>query len=366
MKVLIINTVPFTRNGITSVIMNYYGQLKNEVTFDFLANSEVSQEYEDEIQTSGSQLYFFKNRKKNFLSYTKFLKTIVKNGNYDIVHIHGNSSLMSIELFAIGNKVKTIVHGHNVTTDYPLIHKLLYPYFITHYDFAFVPSKEAGNWLFQEKQYYIIENGIELDKYKFNKLLRDSYRKTLGLTDKNIILNVSNFSSQKNQSLLIEILPSLLKIDSTFYIVFIGEGIELDKQKAKVLELGIEANVTFLGSREDVSSLYSAADFFAFPTNWESLGLVAVEAQANGLPVAMSDTVPEIVKVNRNVKFLSNDSPSQWIEFILKEKRINQDSNVELEKFDIKLSSIKLKNLYEEIINQKSKKKMRENNNGKY
>lgn len=362
MKVLIINTVPFNRNGITSVIMNYYRQLKNDVDFDFIANSDVSNEFKNEIEKSNSKLYFFKSRKKQPIMYINYVKRIVKKNRYDIVHIHGNSSLMSLELIAVGNSAKTIVHGHNVTTDYPLLHKFLYPYFMKHHDYAFVPSKESGDWLFKKGNYHVISNGIEISNFEFRDSVRNIHRKDLDLVSKRVILNVSNFSSPKKQSLLIELLPALLKEDDNFHILFVGDGKEIENQKNKVVELGVQANVTFLGSREDANQLYSAADYFAFPTNWESLGLVAVEAQANGLPVVISDTVPKIVKIHNNVKFISNNSPELWIEFFLKEKRKNKVSLNEFNNFDIKLNSLRLKQMYEKILNQKSKKNERNNN----
>lgn len=352
MKILIINTVPFTRNGITSVIMNYYRELNNEIKFDFMANSKVSSEYKAEIEKNNSKLYFFKNRKKQPVSYIRYVREVITKEKYDIVHIHGNSSLMSIELFAIGKSAKTIVHGHNVKTDYPLLHKLLYPYFIRNYDFAFAPSVEAGDWLFKNKKYQVIANGIDLEQYKFDGLVRETQREKLGLSNKKIVLNVSNFSPQKKQSLIIELLPKLLEKDNNFHVLFVGDGNDIEKHKHKVKELGVQDSVTFLGSRKDVNQLYSVADYFVFPTHWESLGLVAVEAQVNGLPIAMSDTIPKVVKIHKNAKFLPNNLPDLWLDFLLTERRIESVSFDEFNIFDIKLNAFKLLEMYIKIIKE--------------
>ena len=52
------------------------------------------------------------------------------------------------------------------------------------------------------------------------------------------------------------------------------------------------SNVRMLGKQFDVPQWLCAADLFMFPSIYEGLGIVAIEAQANGLPVLSTDSIP--------------------------------------------------------------------------
>jgi glycosyltransferase involved in cell wall biosynthesis len=60
----------------------------------------------------------------------------------------------------------------------------------------------------------------------------------------------------------------------------------------RVREAGLEGRIVFAGVRRDVSRLMSASEALLFPSQTEGLGMVAVEAQAAGLPVLASSIVP--------------------------------------------------------------------------
>jgi len=81
-----------------------------------------------------------------------------------------------------------------------------------------------------------------------------------------------------------------------------------------IAENGLEERVKLLGVRKDINRLMLAADLLLFPSRGEGMGMVAVEAQAAGLPVLASDQVPkEVVVVPGMVEFLSlEDSFRTW------------------------------------------------------
>ena len=124
----------------------------------------------------------------------------------------------------------------------------------------------------------------------------------------------------------------------------------MDEMKQKVDSLGISDSVKFLGQRKDVSELYNAMDLFLFPSLYEGLGMVLIEAQANGLPCIASTEVPKIAKVSQNVSFLElKSSVTVWCEEIIKmigmERLIN--INILVEKgYDIKNESGNLSKKY--------------------
>ena len=91
----------------------------------------------------------------------------------------------------------------------------------------------------------------------------------------------------------------------------------MNSMKEKVKQMKLEDSVLFMGLRSDVSDLMQAMDLFFLPSLNEGLPVVAVEAQAMGLPVLTSTGVPEETDITGNVKFLDLDNDlSEWIEAI--------------------------------------------------
>ena len=69
------------------------------------------------------------------------------------------------------------------------------------------------------------------------------------------------------------------------YLWIAGSGPLEDELKALADQLGVAERVRFLGWRDDASSLYRAADLCLFPSRFEPLGNVVIQAWAHGLPV---------------------------------------------------------------------------------
>ena len=82
----------------------------------------------------------------------------------------------------------------------------------------------------------------------------------------------------------------------------VGEG-ELEQQiKDMVAERGLQNDVIFTGARGDVAKLYSVMDVFCLPSRYEGLPVVALEAQANGLPTLFSDKITSEARGKRNCR----------------------------------------------------------------
>jgi glycosyltransferase involved in cell wall biosynthesis len=105
--------------------------------------------------------------------------------------------------------------------------------------------------------------------------------------------------------------------------------------------------------RDDVHRLMLAGDVLLFPSRGEGLGMVAVEAQAAGLPVLASSAVPrECVVVPGLVRFLDvNAGSTQWATEALElagQPRDARDANEQVgaSEFSIESSSRSLVQLY--------------------
>ena len=129
---------------------------------DFVVPNEISNEYREEIENNNSRIYKI-NRKGNIPEYMMELYQLMKNNGYDIVHIHGNSSTMLIELIpaVLAHIPVRMVHSHNTTCSHLWLHRLLLPVFNKCYTERLACGYDAGKWLYGEKTFFELKSGID-------------------------------------------------------------------------------------------------------------------------------------------------------------------------------------------------------------
>lgn len=365
MKILIINTVVFKLNGITSVIMNYFRKMdKKDIDIHFMTINEITDEYKNEIESFGSKVYYIE-RKKNPIKYIFDLKKLLKENCYDIVHIHGNSATMALETMAayLARVPVRIIHSHNTTCKYRVIHNILYPMLRKTYTHGFACGNEAGKWLFKKNKYEIIKNGIDLEEFKYNEKERKKYREKINAGNKTILGHIGNFVYQKNHDFLIDLFNELLKSDKDYLLLLIGEGELEEVIKEKVKRLGIEDNVIFIGKSMEVKGYLQAIDLFLLPSHFEGLPVVLIEAQAMGIPCLVSDKVSNEASITSLVKFISIDDVELWKRNIKKQNNKTRELNSNLAHkninnagYNISKNAEKMRLLYESYVNEKNNK----------
>lgn len=311
--------------GVEAVVMNYYRNIdRTKIQFDFICDSDSTNIPYDEIKKLGGKVILIPPYQKVF-KYHKKLKQVLKEGNYKIVHSHINT-LSVFSLFAAkcaGVPVR-IAHSHSTTNKKEwkknLMKQALRPFSKKYATDYFACTEHAGRWLFGDRTFeqgkvYILNNAIDLDKYKYNQKIRKNIRKELGINDDTLVIgHIGRFVAQKNHTFLIDIFNELHKKKKNSILLLIGQGPLMDEIKEKVEMLGISDSVKFLGQRGDVDELYNVMDLFLFPSLYEGLGMVLIEAQANGLPCIASTEVPKIADISNNVQFYDlNDSIDIWL-----------------------------------------------------
>ena len=346
--------------GVEAVIMNYYRNIdKTKIQFDFVVHSDADENYINEVLAMRAKVYKVTPYNKNIFKFMYKIYHIIKFNHYQIIHSNMNvlSGFALLPAYLAGAKVRIL---HNHTTDSKeeklrsLIKRILRPFAKLFANQYWACSKLAAKWMYGKNavingKVTIINNAIDLEKFKFNKEKRERLRKKLGLENCFAIGHVGRFMKQKNHEFLIDIFNEVLKQKENARLLLIGDGKLKPKIEEKVKNLGIERAVTFLGNRNDVQDLYNAMDVFVFPSFYEGLGMVVIEAQVNGLSVLTSDAVPKEAKVTKNIRFLNLRQPkTEWCNEILKAERkeIVNNEDILLKKFDIKSESIKLEKLY--------------------
>ena len=201
-NVLQIVNANFGYDGISTVAKSYYRNIsRNDFKVDFLTINHGDLDFEKEVISKGNRFICLEMRNKNPFKYMHELRKVIKSNNYDIIHVHGNSATMFIDLFpAKQEKVRCrIAHSHNTKCDHSIIHKILYPLFKRVYTVGFACSEDAGKFLFEDNAFQVINNGIDCEKYKFNNSVRQSIREKYKLSSKIVIGNIGRLTYQKNQ-----------------------------------------------------------------------------------------------------------------------------------------------------------------------
>jgi len=286
----------------------------------------------------------------------------LQNNSYDIVHIHsGSISVLALSAYVAYKEgvSKVIVHSHSSGEKPSLKHyilkKLSTPFFykcVTNYCAC---SKPAAEWKFPkkivEKNTIVLKNGIDTKLFKYNSDKRSEYRSKLSIDEQAFVIgHVGRFSFEKNQKFLVNVFCKIKERVQNCKLVLIGAGEELEAIKHLVVKQGIQDKVLFVGNVNNVNDYMQVFDVFVFPSLFEGLGMVGIEAQGAGLPVVVSDRVPADMQLTDAVSFLSLESScDEWADCICGYKGYKRkDTSEEIRKkgFDICTTVEELQCLY--------------------
>lgn len=318
MKVLVIKLNPFLREGITNVIMNLYRAMdKRDMQMDMVGVFEPGQEYIEEFEANGGKIFVLNRSGRHLLQYINSLRKRIKEGQYDVVHVHGNSATMALEMVAAwlaGCKVR-IAHSHNTTCKSMAVHRLLTPIFRALCTHRLACGDAAGKWLYGNKEFTVVNNGIDTARFVFSQEARQQIRKQYAFVDDQVVIgHVGIFNEAKNQSFLIDILSCL---DEKYRLLLIGDGHLRKTVEEKAAAMGLANRVTFAGVTDRVPDYLSACDLIVMPSLYEGLPLALVEQQTNGLQCIVSDNITREADKTGNLIFLPLSAGAQhWADVV--------------------------------------------------
>jgi len=348
------------REGITTTQLEYIRFFNRRIDFDIAAVHNNAADVIEEFEKLGSRVIELPDRKRKLSSYILQLYKLMRYENYDIIHVHGSSAILSIELlvgFIAGVKVR-IAHSRNTKSEHGLLDKILRPLFNRLYTDAFSCGQEAGEWLFGQRPFRIIRNGKDLKKLAYNKKTRDDIRNKYGWNDKLVLGHVGNFNYQKNHEFLIDVFKRIVDMDEKYILCLIGDGHEHENIRRLVKQYGLIDRVVFTGRIRNVNKMLQALDLMLFPSRFEGLPNVVLEWQASGLPCLISANITTECAVSDLVSFLPINNYNLWIDEILKFSHVDRvNTSIEgVEKlrtngFDIEENVMQLFNYYEAAVN---------------
>lgn len=345
------------RGGAETFVMNVYRQIdRKKVQFDFLVHGDKIGAYEEEIKSLGGRIYRLP-RMTDFINYKKAIKKFFDNHpEYNVVHSH--ASELGLFVFKEASKrgiTCRICHAHSAPQGVGMkaIIRFFFKKRMNHYsNFFFACSKRAGIWQFGKQiDFSVIKNGISVKRFVFDESIRNETRRALGIDDKMVIGHVGRFEKPKNHRFLVEVFEEISKRTESA-LLLIGEGSLKPEIEGLVDSKKLSDKVVFLGSQSDISKYLSVMDAFVFPSFFEGLGIVLIEAQTNGLNCYISDVIPKETDVTNLVTRLSLDlQPAAWAYPIISCKdsafdRKQYPKIVEESGYDIKETVEQLQDLY--------------------
>lgn len=318
--------------GSQSMVMNIYRNIdRTKIQFDFIIDKEVGSPYLDEIVSLGGKIYKLpKFNGKNVFSLRKSWDAFFKeHREYKILHSHVRSYASLYLPIAKRNGLTTIIHSHSTSNGSgiaSIAKKILQYPLRCQADYFFACSEGSGKWLFgnritQKENFKIIPNAIDVKKYEYSEQSRKTIREEFGIDDQFVVGHIGRFIEAKNHMFLVDIFNEIHKELSDSVLLLVGDG-ELRKTvESKVRKLNLQDSVIFAGVRDDVPALLSAMDVFVFPSVYEGLGIVTIEAQASGLSVICSDAVPKEANLTNLIEYISLNLPlSIWKDKIINSK----------------------------------------------
>ena len=253
-----------------------------------------------------------------------------------------------------------ICHSHSAfdkNSDHYAIKKLLRPFAAKKATALMACSAHAAENLFgaRAKEAYVLPNAIPAAKFYSTAEERAEAKAALRLTGKTALF-VGRFVYQKNLFFLLKAFAAAQKT-ADMTLVLVGGGADEQALREQAASLGIEKRVRFVPPC-DPAPYYKAADVFLLPSRYEGLGIVAIEAQAAGLPCILSDAVPKEADISGACTFLPaemQEDAELWAKEMAKDMPKTEDARDKIERagYDIEKQAHLLTDIYDTLLSDK-------------
>lgn len=354
------------RGGTQAFIMNVLRNIdRNRFQIDIAINNDFEGGWGPEMRALGSSIYIFPVFKVyNWFSFQKWWVSFLKEHPYDIVHGHSTNSAGIYLKVAKKYGCKTISHIHSTGFRGNIIERITKRVFSKmtkeQADYWFACSENAAHLLYGDDyknypHYYEMPNAIDVKRFEYSEEIRKKIREELGVAEDEFLCgHAGTFTVPKNHSFLLDVFSEICKRNNKAKLLLIGEGVLKDAMIEKAKMLNVYDKIVFRQNLPNVNEHMMAMDLFIFPSFFEGFGMVSLEAQATGLNVIQSDTVPKDTHLTDCVLALSlSEAPSLWAENALsmpqRDRRIVNKQIFET-KYNLNHLLTLITKLYEEMV----------------
>ena len=360
-RLLMVNTVRTELNGQTLFILKYLRAMdRSGMTIGYASKGEPMPEVREALESLGVRVHTLPRwRGHHPIKYLRSLIQTVRQGRYNVVHVHGNSGSVALDLIGarLGGAKVRIAHSHNTTTGHPVTNRLMKPLMLMNANGRMACGREAGKWMFGNRPFEVVPIVSDADEFAFDAARRDQKRREMGVGPEDILLMlVGLLTPQKNHAFLLEAFADAVSRIPRLKLMLVGGG-ELRKElEGQVARLGLGDSVTFTGPVQDVPDRMRAADVLVLPSLYEGFPNVLVEAQLAGLPALVSDRVTRDCDMTGLLTFLPLDR-AVWTDAMARAVPIDRDSASRAAReaiarrgFDIRAAAANLRARYEQLL----------------
>lgn len=339
------------QGGAESMCMNLYRHIdRSKVQFDFVSHSGPGGAFEEEIRTLGGKIYYCPRYKiSNDLTYRKWWRRHL-SAHPEHRIIHGHYFSVSSVFFSVAHQFGCITIGHSHTDSFANPLKRIFIKGVEkESDYCFACSEKAGKMLFPHKEFVVLRNAIDIQRFTYNESIASEVREEFSLGNTFVLGTVGTIKEVKNPLGMIEIFREVSKYKPDSKLLWVGrdEGMQKDAE-TRLKELGLVDRVFFTGPRSDVNRLMQAMDCFLLPSLSEGIPVVLIEAQAAGLACYASEAVSRETNITGLCHYLPLNEWPIWAENIVQESGNRQDmeSVISAAGYDIHESAAWLQDFY--------------------
>ncbi len=242
------------------------------------------------------------------------IKSIMRKGNFDIVHVHGHHYPISwlainsahkygiplaLTLHGMYSLNPNVLEGRSIIEDYfnKLTFKKLLPKVNAIIGLTEKNTNYAKRFGDEYIKYFTIPNGINIGLFKENLKRKNEYRQKYGIgEDKIVILFRGRLEKVKGIIEFAEAAKKIIK-DNRIEVIIVGGG-SLESNVKSILKNIDRVHIIDWQPTEMVHELYIASDIFVIPSMFEAQGITVIEAMNAGLHILYSSVggIPETVR----------------------------------------------------------------------
>ena len=344
--------------GAETMIMNIFRNIdRSRFQFDFYLSGDSGGFYEEEVLQLGGRILNVGRRKKHPVKYCIELFKLIRKEKYDAIQIHATDAqdgLPAVVARLAGAK-KVCLFSHNTSGQSMWRQKVMRVLFMWAVTEPQACSELAAQWMFGKHtgNAKVIPLPIDCELSAYDESVRLQERSKWKIkADEKVIGHIGRFQTQKNHTFLLDIFAEVLKLDQTYKLVLVGDGILRAEIDEKIDKLGLQNHVIQVGQISGASKLMSMFDLFLLPSLYEGFPTVLLEAQANGLPCVASSTITPTIAQTDLIRFLDLElPPEEWANCIVslhERKNMAMYNQIIAEKYDIKKVSALFAEIYSE------------------